>query len=769
MTITKQTTVADPQLISGNGDSVRDALGLSIGSEETSEFIKSYVISEPSESDSGIKKVYTYSYRMVGSEDSISSDKQWQAYIYGGEYADENYPGIFLQSTFLDHHHVEQNPYSEMEVKENGTYTTMSPSYISCKPEINSYHPLYEASTEGLTNVAAIPNGYKILDSDDAGLQEQMKLGLPEVNQTASLMKNVFVIDNDTYGQIEQLNNSADILPYYVKTEFNFDPTGDFLLKVLENDFQYRFIKILKDSFLGDDGAPSPAEVSFNLANKQVNSLGVTEETADNLALKVVDVYDMMNYSLADYNTETSNFEYLFDNSEAASSQYDNRSIRRFEKTIPTLKQTNSLIDFLNSPKYLNTFKEAPLNLEQKYNEVVAYRIEKIGGATTGDTFTQEANQNFWFLNTEDVQRFVFLDNQVVFGQDYTYNIYKYVLITGVEYTYSNLAITRTLANLDPRWCLEFFNPVTDDASGPLYNDGPGGVEAIDNELTTDAQVTSENQYLADFRLTVAPSVKIVEVPLLTKGVSIVDAPANLTQVEPSYLLDDSNTLHFMVRYNTFVPAKFPTPIASADAEYERRFMESYDFLEDELIPTEGKTLPITLEIYRTDMMPESLEDFDGNLLATRNMKIPNEQAAFTTISFYDRVSANKKYFYLFRVLNEVQNMGLNSNIIEAELISDGGYKFAKFEAYFENELGEKTPSRTIKSFKKLLNVSPNIQNITLDDSEVDYSDRAENQIQNVGFGQGEDPVWDKKFKIRLTSKKTGKKIDINITHKLVG
>lgn len=86
----------------------------------------------------------------------------------------------------------------------------------------------------------------------------------------------------------------------------------------------------------------------------------------------------------------------------------------------------------------------------------MAYRIEKIGGATTGDTFTQEANQNFWFLNTEDVQRFVFLDNQVVFGQDYTYNIYKYVLITGVEYTYSNLAITRTLANLDPRWCLEF-------------------------------------------------------------------------------------------------------------------------------------------------------------------------------------------------------------------------------------------------------------------------------------------------------------------------
>jgi hypothetical protein len=769
MTINKQTTVANPQLISGSGDSMRDTLGLSIGSDSTSKFVESFVISEPSVGLDGIRRIYTYAYRLTGDGDSISSDKQWQAYVYGGEYADENYPGIFLENTFADHHHVEQNPYSETEVKENGTYTTMSPNFVSCKPEINSYYPLYEASLQGLVDVTAIPNAYKILDSDDASMEEQIKLGLPGVNQTASFLKNVFVVDDDVYGQIEQLNNSSGMLPYYIKTELNFEPTGDFLLKVTENNFQYRFIKILKDSFLGEDGAPLPIEAAFNISNKQINSLGEPEETIQNLALKVVDAYDMMNYSLVDYNTSVDNFEYLFDDSEAATSQYDDKSIKRFEKTIPTLKQTNSLIEFLDSPKYLNTFKGAPLNLDQKYNEVVAYRIEKIGGPPTDDAFTQEAIQNFWFLNTDDVERFIFLDNQVAFGQDYTYNIYKYVLIAGIEYSYSNLAITRTIANLEPNWCLEFFDPITGNEAAPLYDDGPNGVESIENELATDAQVTSESQYLADFMLTVSPSIKIVEIPLLTKGVSILDAPANLTQVQPSYLLDNSNTLHFMVRYNTFVPAKFPTPITSADAEYEQRFLESYDFLENELITVESKTLPITLEIYRTEVRPKSLQDFDGNLLATRNMKVPNEQAAFTTISFYDKVAANKKYFYLFRILNEVQNMGTNSNIIEAELISDGGYKFAKFEAYFENELDSKTSSRTIKSFKKLLNISPNIQNIVVDDSNADYSDQAENQIQNISFGQSDDPVWDKKFKIRLTSKKTGKKIDINITHKLVG
>ena len=128
-----------------------------------------------------------------------------------------------------------------------------------------------------------------------------------------------------------------------------------------------------------------------------------------------------------------------------------------------------------------------------------------------------------------------------------------------------------------------------------------------------------------------------------------------------------------------------------------------------------------------------------------------------------------KKYFYFFRIVNEAESYGKGSNIFEAELVSDGGYKFAKFKSYFENELIPPPPSRAIKSFKKLLNISPNITNLIIDDSAVDYTDLAENQIENVSFGTSENAIWDKKYKIRLTSKKTGKKIDINITHKLSG
>jgi hypothetical protein len=54
-----------------------------------------------------------------------------------------------------------------------------------------------------------------------------------------------------------------------------------------------------------------------------------------------------------------------------------------------------------------------------------------------------------------------------------------------------------------------------------------------------------------------------------------------------------------------------------------------------------------------------------------------------------------------------------------------------------------------------------------LDDSLVDYGGNAADQITNVVVGNADTKVWDKTFKVRLTSKKTGKKIDINVTYNL--
>ncbi len=68
-------------------------------------------------------------------------------------------------------------------------------------------------------------------------------------------------------------------------------------------------------------------------------------------------------------------------------------------------------------------------------------------------------------------------------------------------------------------------------------------------------------------------------------------------------------------------------------------------------------------------------------------------------------------------------------------------------------------------SFKKLFNVAPNIQHLLLQSNDADFSDSAFSQVENFSLGaeDNEDKIWGKTFKLRLTSKKTGKKIDLNI------
>ena len=76
-------------------------------------------------------------------------------------------------------------------------------------------------------------------------------------------------------------------------------------------------------------------------------------------------------------------------------------------------------------------------------------------------------------------------------------------------------------------------------------------------------------------------------------------------------------------------------------------------------------------------------------------------------------------------------------------------------------------PEEVSTPVKKLLNLIPNISHLNFNTREVDYDDTAANQVANLVVGEAEELLWGKTFKIRLTSKKTGKKLDINVTYNL--
>ena len=108
---------------------------------------------------------------------------------------------------------------------------------------------------------------------------------------------------------------------------------------------------------------------------------------------------------------------------------------------------------------------------------------------------------------------------------------------------------------------------------------------------------------------------------------------------------------------------------------------------------------------------------------------------------------------------------GQNSQIIKAELVNDGGYKYALFDVMNDRDMIVENYKNISEPFKRLIEIIPNAKHLVLNDNGVDYSQSAASQYDNLKVGDAEELIWNNTFKLRLTSKKTGKKIDLNITY----
>ena len=261
------------------------------------------------------------------------------------------------------------------------------------------------------------------------------------------------------------------------------------------------------------------------------------------------------------------------------------------------------------------------------------------------------------------------------------------------------------------------------------------------------------------------------------------DHPPVAPDVTPYQRKDDSQIVGFFVRTESFrVPTDptdtttmssfgvYPTPMNYGESTEKEIYQTSNNMSTGEQIEQKSVSNISRLEVYRLDKRPQSIRDFDNNLIYTKDMSITSMPNQKNTSCFYEeKVRTNKKYYYLFRFINENETGGYLSPIQVVELIDDGGYKYTKFDIIYESELGIKSDTQDSLKFKKLIQISPSIEHLMLNDKNVDYSKTAQTQISNLTgmVGTATDLIWGKTFKFRITSKKTGKKIDLNIKYNL--
>ena len=170
-------------------------------------------------------------------------------------------------------------------------------------------------------------------------------------------------------------------------------------------------------------------------------------------------------------------------------------------------------------------------------------------------------------------------------------------------------------------------------------------------------------------------------------------------------------------------------------------------------------------EVYRLDYAPKDKYDFADGFLATldESITVGKIGESIETVSvahayYSDNIVPNKKYYYVFRTLSYHGTPSVLSDVFEIELQKDSDEYKILVNPYHYPRIEDFTYK---KSAKRILQITPNIErllfskeisgnNFEIDDASL---------VSSAGSG--------KSFKIRVTSKHTGKKFDINLRFKL--
>jgi len=158
-------------------------------------------------------------------------------------------------------------------------------------------------------------------------------------------------------------------------------------------------------------------------------------------------------------------------------------------------------------------------------------------------------------------------------------------------------------------------------------------------------------------------------------------------------------------------------------------------------------------EIYRTKTPPTTLNDFKGKL-----------HRRVTDSSVLENVSVDTTYYYMFRTIDAHGNVSNPSKTFELTLM--GG--FSPYLVYEEYNYQTAYPSNKMKDRKmrRFLRLRPAMQQLFIDDHNLAGVESSRDVSSRPTLGVANDgTVWGKKFKIRLTSIETGKKIDYNVEY----
>lgn len=340
---------------------------------------------------------------------------------------------------------------------------------------------------------------------------------------------------------------------------------------------------------------------------------------------------------------------------------------------------------------------------------IVGYKIEK-RRSSNGSLL-----QTFYIMEPpgeKDVVPIEFLDTQVKYGESYKYRIYSLSLVFGTEYSFGDI---------------------------PTISIGDTSVRCT---------VTS------------SPHVKLVEAPFFQKTVSMMDLPPLPPEV--SFLPDqrNPNNLSIILNHNVGDRKQVPVMLASSDDSIITQMKTAQTPNDRGEIQYYSDTISEKYEIFTLRIPPESYFDFDSG---TKKQVLVNESKS--VIHNMPIEHLNKDYYFTFR---SVEPTGISNPtpVYKFRMINTSNGTFMVLEEY---DMLTKLARPVNFNFDHALKISPSILQKTIQYQEgTNLSSRdfalSAPSFEEISLGTTSESIWGKKYKFRITSKSTGRKIDINTT-----
>lgn len=369
------------------------------------------------------------------------------------------------------------------------------------------------------------------------------------------------------------------------------------------------------------------------------------------------------------------------------------------------------------------------------YTETFMYKVEKFLGTNVSNA--SNILQTFHVMNKAELREIMaaerqlaFVDTQVKYGETYSYVVTGYQIVVGSKYNYSNIQT--------------------------YY-----GQRLPDGSTTNSAWATLDVE--------IEPCIKLIEVPLFMSTGKIIDFPPLEPEVSFYPYKGQPNKLLYHFNTGTGQVDQEPIAITLEDAENHAQITLN-QLRTDGKITFKTDDANVAYQVYRTSAPPLSYDDFSNSLLTTVTTDSINPRINLIagSTSVVINQAPNRKYYYMFRSVDYHGGLSNPSPVYEIELYNDGGVGYPLIRHY---DFGSIDPKTTTKSARKIIQIIPRISQAYLNEEasglvdETGVIQRAAGN-RNIFLGLQEEALFGKRFKVRLVSKSTGKKVDINIDFK---